>query len=36
MANIFKDKYGTGHKVAVKDRQGLTSAGANALAKKVA
>ena len=29
MANIFKDKYGTGHKVAVKDRQGLTSAGAN-------
>jgi len=29
MANIFKDQYPTGHKVAVKDRQGLTSAGAN-------
>lgn len=27
MANIFKDKYPTGHKVVIKDRQGLTKVG---------
>lgn len=29
MANIFKDKYGTGHKVRLKNNTGLNAAGAN-------